>query len=116
MTLLETIAALRERIAQLESELGFDWVPPEGLDLRPMERKFLGLLVKRGHASHSQLHIVMWGEDETGGPECAERMMWMVACWLRKKIGWDSVITVRGYGYRLEKECRKRLQSGKAWR
>jgi two-component system KDP operon response regulator KdpE len=75
------------------------------LDLTPTEFRLLAALVSRlGEAvSREQLIEQVWGEDRQGGGSTLRRYVWL----LRQKIEEDPseprlLVTVRGYGYRLE--------------
>jgi two-component system KDP operon response regulator KdpE len=76
------------------------------LNLTPTEFRLLAALAQRaGEAvSHDELVTIIWGGNRQGGGSALRRYIWL----LRRKIEADPVnpkliVTVRGYGYRLER-------------
>jgi DNA-binding response OmpR family regulator len=76
------------------------------LNLTPTEFRLLAALAQRAGEAVSQDELVtkIWGGHRQGGGSALRRYIWL----LRRKIEADSVnpkliVTVRGYGYRLER-------------
>jgi two-component system OmpR family response regulator len=77
----------------------------EPLSLTPTEFRLLAILAKRaGEAvEQNELIVEVWGEYRQGGGSALRRYIWL----LRQKIEHDPkrpkrLVTVRGFGYRLE--------------
>lgn len=76
------------------------------LEMTPTEFRLLAFLAGRAGEAVSQETLVdeVWGEDRQGGANALRRYIWF----LRQKIEPDPehpfrLVTVRGFGYRLEK-------------
>ena len=77
----------------------------EALNLTPTEFRLLAILAKRAGEAVEQNELIaeVWGEYRRGGGSTLRRYIWL----LRQKIEDDPkrprrLVTVRGYGYRLE--------------
>src|SRR3990170_6576154 len=77
------------------------------LEVTPTEFRLLACLAGRAGEAVAQETLVdqVWGEDRQGGASALRRYIWF----LRQKIEADPdhpqrLVTVRGFGYRLEKE------------
>ncbi len=87
---------LRKRQALLDGQV---------LDLTPTEFRLLALLGRQAGRAVAQEELLreMWGEYREQGDSALRRYVWL----LRQKIEVDPnapqrLVTVRGYGYRLE--------------
>jgi two-component system KDP operon response regulator KdpE len=90
------VVDIRKREVRLEDKL---------LDLTPTEFRLLATLGKRQGEAVSQEDLIkeVWGEDRIGGGSALRRYIWF----LRQKLETDPdhpqrLLTVRGYGYRLD--------------
>jgi two-component system KDP operon response regulator KdpE len=84
-------------------EVRLDGLP---LEMTPTEFRLLAYLATRAGEAVSQDTLVdeVWGEDRQGGASALRRYIWF----LRRKIEGDPdkpqrLVTVRGFGYRLER-------------
>jgi len=91
------VVDMRKREARLNEQ---------ALDLTPTEFRLLAALVQRAGEAVSQKELIaeVWGDYRQGGGGALRRYIWL----LRNKIEVDPkrptcLVTVRGYGYRLER-------------
>lgn len=91
------VVDMRKREARLNEQ---------ALDLTPTEFRLLAALAQRAGEAVSQKELIaeVWGDYRQGGGSALRRYIWL----LRNKIEVDPkrptyLVTVRGYGYRLER-------------
>jgi two-component system KDP operon response regulator KdpE len=96
LTVSDLVIDQRKREAHLEGE---------PLELTPTEFRLLAALAERaGEAvSKGELSSIVWGKNRSSSSSVLRRYIWL----LRKKIEEDPsdpdrLVTIRGYGYRLE--------------
>lgn len=98
-TLRDENETLRERIRQLEGELGFIHAVPSALGLTPTEGKLFTALTKRPQVTRSAAMAVLYGSDYSIDPRIAD----VLICKIRKKIRSHgiSIITIWGVGWKM---------------
>lgn len=90
---------LRERIRQLEEELGFVHKTPSIFGLTPSEGKFFNALTKRPQVTRSAAMSVLYGNDYSIDPRIAD----VLICKMRKKLRpyGINIITIWGVGWKM---------------
>ena len=80
-----------------------------GCDVTANEAKFLSARGRMGSASTERRHAEVYGLDPDGGPEL--KIIDVMICRLRKKLGDIEIETVRGSGYRLTAEASELIRT-----
>lgn len=100
---------LRARIAELESLLGHDWLPPVEWRLTPAEARVMGALRSRDVATKGALMAALYRDN--AADEAEIKIVDVFVCKIRKKVkSFGIVIETRwGIGYSLTPESRALL-------
>lgn len=106
--LQDELAEARERVRLLETELGADELVPISLPLTPMQRRLLGVILKRPLATKSNLMVAVLGSRLSGDDTPDPKIVDVQVCHLRRKLGplGISIETKWGEGYWMTAEAK----------